>query len=295
MSFDQSLEMDIFDEERSREIVVDFVQTNPGCIAEDILRGQNQIGRKKLFRILHALKEEKTIIVERRKSKVRNKKLFVNKFSPQAVVVSELKKLEKIYISILNKTVDAYNNGRYLGDWKKSSVDRDYLKILNGTALLWQPLHIFLELLKIYMIRLIIRWSPEIKDKGVLYKVNNVIFAKFTLMYIHTYKILSSVSKGGSSSSIIPTYMHIQSNANQLTNYLHDLEKYEMKQEAEELSKFMKRIFLVDEVRSYFHRKNKPYRWDLKYKDDDIIKLLKNMECHRDYIDDALYDAEMSS
>jgi hypothetical protein len=92
MSFDQSLEMDIFDEERSREIVVDFVQTNPGCIAEDILRGQNQIGRKKLFRILHALKEEKTIIVERRKSKVRNKKLFVNKFSPQAMVVSELKK-----------------------------------------------------------------------------------------------------------------------------------------------------------------------------------------------------------
>jgi hypothetical protein len=297
MVFDESFE--IFDEEQSREIIIDFIQINPGCIAEHILKGQNQIGRKKLFRILRALKEEKIIIEERPKSKtrVRNKKLFVNRSSPQAVVLNELKKFEKIYRSISNKTIDAYNNGRYLGDWEKSSdeIGLEYSKILNGVALIWQPVHIFIEFMKIYMIRLITKWSEEIRDKSVLYKVNNVVFAKFASMQIHTHKVLASASNGVGPSSAIPMYMHMQSSTDALTSYSNNLSKCGMEQEAKGLSKFREHIFVVDEMRSYFRRKNKRYRWDLKYKDDDFGQLAGDMIKNWNYIDDAHYDDHMSS
>jgi hypothetical protein len=301
MDIDESFGMEIFDEEKSGEIITDFIQTHPGCIAEDILRGQNQIGRKKLFRILPALKNEKIIIEEQRKSKpkARNIKLFVNGANPQTVVLNELKNFEKIYFSILNKTVDACNNGRYLGDWErpsKSSVGGDVLKRrLSTMALMWQPLHIFFEFLKIYMIRLITNWSKEIRDKGVLNKVNNMIFAKFTYMRTHTYKIMTSASDGVGSASIETSYTTMQTNATEeLKKRIHNLKKYGMKKEAKELLEFIDRDILLNEnVKTYFRRKNKLYRWDLKYKDDDIKELAEDIYRHQDYIDDGYYDDSM--
>ena len=61
----------IFDEERSRETIIDFVQTHPGCIAQNIV-DQTKVGaRKKVFRILRDLKKERIIIKEKLKSKRR--------------------------------------------------------------------------------------------------------------------------------------------------------------------------------------------------------------------------------
>ena len=301
MSIDESSGMEIFDEEKYREIIIDFIQTHPGCIAEDILRGQNQIGRKKLYRILPALKEEKIIIEEQRKSKpkARNIKLFVNGGNPQTVVLNELKNFEKIYFSILNKTVDACNNGRYLGDWEKpskSSVGDDLVKRrLSAMALMWEPLHIFFEFLKIYMIRLITNWSKEIRDKGVLNKVNNMIFAKFTYIRIHTYKIMASASDGVGSASIETSYTNMQTNATEeLKKRIHNLKKYGMEKEAKELLDFVEYVVASENLRSYFRRrKNKLYRWDLKYKDDDMKTLVEDMYRHQDYIDDGYYDDSM--
>jgi hypothetical protein len=45
MSSDESLP-DIFDEEQAREIIIDYVQTHPGCSKEEILKKQNKIGKK---------------------------------------------------------------------------------------------------------------------------------------------------------------------------------------------------------------------------------------------------------
>jgi Tfp pilus assembly ATPase PilU len=40
------------DENRRRQIIIDFISTHQGCTAEDIVKGQNKIGRKKVFKIL---------------------------------------------------------------------------------------------------------------------------------------------------------------------------------------------------------------------------------------------------
>jgi hypothetical protein len=46
MSIDESSGMEIFDEEKYREIIIDFIQTHPGCIAEDILRTKSNRAKK---------------------------------------------------------------------------------------------------------------------------------------------------------------------------------------------------------------------------------------------------------
>ncbi len=297
MSDDELLGMEIFDEEKSREVVIDFVQTNPDCIAEDILRGQKQVGRKKLFRILPELKKEK-IIIEGKKSKLnaRNIKLFVNGANPVTVVLNELKKFEKIYSSILEKTADACNNGRYLGDLEQTSkhspeVDFLFTK-LSGMALMWQPLHIFVEFLKTYITRLITIWSKVIQDKHVIDELNSMIFTRFARMQARMYKIMTSKISEEMSSVSIKTYTHMQTNmTEQLKKHVHNLEKYGMEKEAKELLDFVEGIVLSDNIKSYFRDKNKPYRWDLKYKAEDIKTLAEDMYRHRDDIDVAYYDS----
>jgi hypothetical protein len=306
MSSDESLEteVDIFDEERAREIIIDYVQAHPGCSKEEILRKQNKIGKKKLNRILPALIEERVIKEDKRIG--RKKPLVVNEANPYTVVVTELKTFEKIYFSILDKTVNACNNERYLHDWKKTQstnrqkiehsncvtevdlddVDDFLAEKLYATYLGLQPPNIFYGFLDVYMVRLVTNWSREIRNKDVLNKVNSMIFAKFAFMQNHTNKIIASIS---SSESIRSSYMLVQMNTiDQLKERLKNLKEYDMEKEVNQLSKFIDQVFINEETKSYFrHKKGRLYRWDLKYKKEDIKDLVEDMYRHPDWMDDA--------
>jgi hypothetical protein len=58
-----------------------------------------------------------------------------------------------------------------------------------------------------------------------------------------------------------------------------------MEKEAKELLDFVEYVVASEYLRSYFRRhKNKLYRWDLKYKDDDMKTLVEDIYRHQDYI-----------
>ena len=292
MSVDESLEteIEIFDEEQSRETIIDFIQTHPGCIREEFLKKQDKIRKKKLDRVLPALIQER--VIKEDKPRGRKKPLIIKEANPYTVVLNELKNFEKLYFSILNKTINAYNNGRYLGDLEKpyDSDVEDLAKAASAAALMWQPLHIFYGFIELYMFRLITNWSKEIRNKDVLQRVNNMVFAKFTQMQIDTYKIMNSVSEGVSSASINISYVNVQMNTkDRLNENLKTLKKYDMEKEAKQLSNFVESIVVSEEVKSYFPRKGKLYRYDSKYKKDDIKELAEDMQRHQDYIYDGYY------
>jgi hypothetical protein len=147
------------------------------------------------------------------------------------------------------------------------------------------------------MTRILTRWSIEIRDKDILYKVNNAIFAKFILMQMRTYKILATISKGAGSFPI-SIYSQMQRNIDQLISSLRVLKEYDMENEAKELWKLMNQISAADDLRSYFHHKNKPNRWDFRYTSEQILEFAKDLVIqarHHNYIDDAVYDARISS
>jgi hypothetical protein len=289
MSVDKSSEpeIEIFDEEQSRETIIDFVQTHPGCIVQKIV-DQTKIGaRRKVFRILGDLKKEKIIIEEELKTKrrVRDKLLFVNGANPYTVVLNELKKFEKIYFSILDKAVVVCKNKLNPTQRQATSPDDDLSNLSDAMNLSIQPPHIFYGFLNIYMLRLVTNWSKEIRNKDVLDKVNSMIFAKFALMQSHTNKIMASISFG----SIRISYMREQmTSINQLQEKLKNLKEYDMEKEVNQLSKLIDSVFINEETRSYFrHKKGRLYRWDLKYKKEDIKELAEDMYRHRDWFDDA--------
>ena len=74
----------------------------------------------------------------------------------------------------------------------------------------------------------------------------------------------------------------------QLKEKLKNLKEYGMEKEINLLSKFIDRLFAKEETRSYFrHRKGRLYRWDLKYKKEDIKELAEDMYRHPDWMYDA--------
>jgi hypothetical protein len=281
-------EINIFDEEQARETVIDYVQTHPGCSKEEIWTvKENKIGKKKLNRILPALIEEG--VIKGDKPIGRKRPLFVNEGNPYTVVVSELKKFEKIYFSILDKTVSARNNREYLRDWSKTKIksfyfndglvekkshDIDEFLVESSYAMYLglQSQHIFYGFLNIYMVRLVTNWSKEIRNKHVLNKINTMIFAKFAFMQKQTNKIVASIS---SIESIGLSYSQMQmNNMDQLKEKLTNLKVYNMEEEVNQLSEFIDSVFVNEETRSYFrHKKRRLYRWDSKYKKEDIKEL----------------------
>ena len=79
-----------------------------------------------------------------------------------------------------------------------------------------------------------------------------------------------------------------------LNENLNTLKKYDMKKEAKQLSNFVESIIVSEEVKSYFRRKNKLYRYDLKYK-DDMKALAEDIHHHQDDIYDGYYSENMRS
>jgi hypothetical protein len=178
-----------------------------------------------------------------------------------------------------------------LGDLEKPSYNlnvEDLVKSVNVAALMWQPLHIFYGFMELYMFKLFTNWSREIRDKDVLQKVNNIIFAKFTQMRIDTYKMMNSVSDGVGSASIGLSYVKLQMNTiYRLNENLKTLKKYDMEKEVNLLTKLIDGIFINEETRSYFRQKRGSlYRWDLKYNKEDIAELAEDMTRHPD----CMYD-----
>jgi hypothetical protein len=173
-----------------------------------------------------------------------------------------------------------------------------YEKLFSLTSLLWEPFHIFTGFLKTYLIRLIMTWSKAIEDKDVLSKLYSMIFSKFAHMQSHSFKIIaSSVSEEAIvSSTTRSSYTIVQENTtHELKAHIRSLKKYGMENEAKQLLDFLEGINASEAVRQYFYAQNKPYRWDLKYKDNEMESLFEDMETHRDYIYDGLYDDYMES
>lgn len=300
MDMDESLDIEIFDEEKSREIVIDFIQNKTGCIAEDILRGQNRIGRKKLFRILSDLKNENVIIEgEKSKPNARNKHLLVNGANPLTVTLNELEKFEKIYCLILEKTVDVCNKKQIdaISALEQDLEEPSYLDLLSSMDSMWLSLNIFVEFFKLYLIRLIIVWSKVIQNKDVMSKLYSMIFAKFAQIQARSYQIMTSrISEEIISGTVRSSCTTMQrSISQQLKEHTQILKKHGMEKEAKELSDFLDGINTSEGIREYFYAENKPYRWDLKYKDDELKALAEDIDRHQDYIDDAYYDDYRSS
>lgn len=206
------------DEQKRRKIVIDFIISNQGCIQEDVVRGvEENIGRKKVLKIVRDVTNEHIITIERAKPNSRDIKLFINTDNPLITIPKKLDEFEKIFFPFLENLVNVNRktivvlsseistrfdqhkeNLRKTGNESLTSdyyIDADIHTTLEELSIHLSPfvkaIEIFNELSRAYTISSIVHWPQKIKDRESLNKLLFIVFTKLADLQI---KIRDKVS-----------------------------------------------------------------------------------------------------
>ena len=192
-------------ERKRRKIIIDFIDENYGCIAEDVCRKvENTIGRKKVFKILKDLKREHIVNTKIPKPNSREIMLFLNTSNLSIAIPDELDKFENIFIHFVDNLVKR-NRGTIniliseieikidecKKDFKKKSnskltpdefdrcMDADIHTSLEELSIYLstfvKAIELLTELFRIYSIRFMIDWSHRIRYKESLNELLEIV------------------------------------------------------------------------------------------------------------------------
>jgi hypothetical protein len=168
---DSKLTVEKLDEEKRRWIIIDFINQNQGCTAEDVVKGQAVNGRDKTFKILKSLKAESIIFEEISERNKRNKKLFVNSSNPLVLLQRELETFEAAYLLLIERLKEKFemrnDSGEYFSRAKKFKV---FMNILS----------IYEHIIKSYLSSATYSWPRTVRDTESLSKLYAKLFSRLS-------------------------------------------------------------------------------------------------------------------
>jgi hypothetical protein len=159
-------EMPTFDENKRRQTIIDYIENNQGCTAEDIIRGQTLSGRGKTFRILKDLKKKRIIRVETSDTNRRNKRLFLDENNPLISFPKEVNQFKECLF-------DLFEKARLFRQWNYK-----YEIYCPSDELLGECFSLFFEYLNINNYRAFVIWPNTIKDKETLGKLYTLFYSE---------------------------------------------------------------------------------------------------------------------
>lgn len=149
----------ILDEQAREKAIINFIDSHQGCTAEDIVKGNEQSGRVKTFRILNQLKKRNVIWEEKSDTNKRDKKLFLNETNPLISFPKEVNQFREYLYGL-------FERARLFRWW--SYKDEVYCP---SDMLLRECFSLFFEYLNINNYRAFVIWPNTIKDKETLGKL----------------------------------------------------------------------------------------------------------------------------
>lgn len=216
--------MEVINERKRRRIIIDFIINNQYCIVEDIVRGvKENIGRKKVFKIMKDLKREHIVLTKRAKPTSRSIPLFVNTNNPLVIVPRELDKFENEFTLFLDNLVNqnrisiiALNTeiGMKINEYKKYFKTRRNAKLTRDEfdycmedvelhtsmeelsirlSTFVKAMEILNELSRVYSIRSMVDWPRRIKDKESLNELLSVVSDKLDYLRIQLREKISPI------------------------------------------------------------------------------------------------------
>src|SRR5215217_7760367 len=200
-----------------RETITKFISEHQYCTAEDLVLGvKDKISRVPVFDTLSDLLKEG--IVKDQNLNRKEHRFVVDANNPIVETSRELDEFENAYISFLEKVKEHINKRYYelknhhYSDPEPSIVDEanrhPFRKALSGeelraldeakeffyaSDLISRSLHIFSEVLKMYMLRSITIWPSIIKDRQFLNLINSAVFSKFSDIQMHMNEVFRSI------------------------------------------------------------------------------------------------------
>jgi hypothetical protein len=156
----------ILDEQARQKSVIDFIDSHQGCTAEDIVKGNKQSGRVKIFRILNELKKRNVIREEISDTNRRDKKLFLNETNPLVSFPKEVNQFKEFLYGLFERA--------QLARWwhYRDEVYCPSDELLQGCFSL------FFEYLNINNYRAFVIWPDKIKDKETLGKLYTLFYSE---------------------------------------------------------------------------------------------------------------------
>jgi hypothetical protein len=156
------MSIELLDESKCRQFVIDFITAHQGCIAEDIVKGQDKIGRKKVFRILKDLKNDHIVLPEKSKINSRNIKLYIDGNNLLVSVPRELVEFKETFFNLLTKVEEKISdNARH---W------------IDHSDLAYDLIVIYQHVVGIHLLNSLLNWPKMLKDKKDLNKLNAIFF-----------------------------------------------------------------------------------------------------------------------
>jgi hypothetical protein len=174
------------DPEQRRNLIIDFVSVNHGCLAEDVVEGlKSFMSRTLVFKDLReAVKDG---IIEDNRLNRRDHRYSVNKNNPLLLLMHELNEVEKAFVDFLQNARDMYDkqvSSAKQTDDRYARYRADSLAICATSS----SASLFVHIINTYSAYALFKWPALIKNKELLDKLYTTLFAKI-------YHIISRLSE----------------------------------------------------------------------------------------------------
>ena len=167
------------------EIIIDFVNENPGCNKEFIVKGLiNDLSRGTIFKTIEELKDSKRIEEKTDVGNRRDKKLYVISEHPLNSLQKCLDDFDKNYFSFLkellnNFRIDYHEHGdENFNEFFRAGKRYDYI-----TSIFYDVTKLFVKMLKGVLNYVLVKIPTTMKDKDSFYKNDWMIWKKISEMY----------------------------------------------------------------------------------------------------------------
>jgi predicted transcriptional regulator len=279
------------DTEQRKDIILKFISQNQCCTIEQVVKGvKRDISRVPVYDLLSELMEKG--IVKDKKPNRRDHRLFVDTNNPIVEISREIEEFENAYISLLKKVREQINR-RYHGvmDHDYSSLQHRSLneasEFFYVTDLISRSLHVFSEVLRVYILRSTVLWPNIIRDKEFLNKLNSTVFAKFSDIRIRIHDIFGSIKipKGRVSLDDLFHDPMLDTGTNLRDSFEKKFNDPNMKKESEKVLTFICKFIGDEMIRRAEYARTSKYMWDITQIDPEFIKktIEGTYESHEDY------------
>jgi hypothetical protein len=261
---------------KRREAIMNFLNYNPGCTKEDVIRGVKEVCSKNTVqKVIDNLQEEEQIQIAKDKLNSRGYKLFLCNDNIQVVLNQQIKDFNYEFTKLLEKIESVIPELILLPFTSKENIDKNFMQILYYEQL---PHFILKYLMQCLLLKSLVVWPKNIQKEKIRHHVTSMVFSEMS-------KIISNYSnfynKKLSENDIQIHYNsnifeEIKKSETDILYFELFLRLCENKGIGKEFENVVDKLWLLNsDVQKYLHTEARQYNLSYEYEKDDWRKYLK--------------------
>ena len=276
---------DITNNER-RDEILNFLENNPRCSKEDLVRGvKNIVSKKTVIKILNELKEEGLVEIKKDKPNSRGYKLFLRSENILIVLDKQIKDFNEEFKKLLDKIEAVIPELILLPFTNKENINKNFIMIILYEQL---PLFILKYLMQCLLLKSIVIWPKTIQKEEIRNKLNSLVFteiSKITSQYSNFYNTKLSknnIHQVNYNPRVSEELTKVDNNILYFAFFSAFCNERGISKEYENV---VDKLWLINsDIQEYLHPEARRYNLDYEYGKDDCKKYLNSYRLNIDRI-----------